>query len=41
MLIRAPLELDAKADSLGVDQIGYLSIHIDVSLREDDPVAQE
>jgi ppGpp synthetase/RelA/SpoT-type nucleotidyltranferase len=33
--------VDSKADSLGVDHIGYLSIHVDVSLRDDDPHAQE
>jgi ppGpp synthetase/RelA/SpoT-type nucleotidyltranferase len=30
--------VDRKADSLGVSQIGYLSIHVDVSLRDDDPL---
>jgi ppGpp synthetase/RelA/SpoT-type nucleotidyltranferase len=33
--------VDSKIDSLGVAQIGYLSIHIDVSLRENDPFAEE
>lgn len=33
--------VDSKADSLGVDQIGYLSVHVDVALRESDPAAAE
>ena len=33
--------VDSKADSLGVDQIGYLSVHVDVALRADDPRHQE
>jgi ppGpp synthetase/RelA/SpoT-type nucleotidyltranferase len=33
--------VDWKADVLGVQKIGYLSIHIDVSLRADHPRAQE
>jgi hypothetical protein len=33
--------VDSKADSLGVDHIGYLSVHVDVSLQNDDPHAQE
>jgi ppGpp synthetase/RelA/SpoT-type nucleotidyltranferase len=33
--------VDSKVDSLGVDQIGYQSVHIDVSLRHDDPSALE
>jgi ppGpp synthetase/RelA/SpoT-type nucleotidyltranferase len=32
-------EIESKADKLGVEKIGYLSIHIDVSLRGDDPLA--
>ena len=33
--------VDYKADSLGVDQIGYLSVHVDVSLKDNDPLAHE
>jgi ppGpp synthetase/RelA/SpoT-type nucleotidyltranferase len=33
--------VDSKADSLGIDHVGYLSTHVDVSLPDDHPRAQE
>ncbi|MCU7866022.1 MAG: hypothetical protein KZQ92_18830 [Candidatus Thiodiazotropha sp. (ex Lucinoma borealis)] len=34
-------ELEHKADTLKHDQVGYLSVHVDVKLLADDPLAKE
>src|SRR5687767_9960682 len=33
--------VDRKADQLGAREIGYLSIHVDVSLRDEDPLVRQ